>query len=452
MSTTRETVKIVIPEAYTDLDNREYRYLVYYGGRSAARSWSIARKLLRRGMKEKILVLCTRELQKSIKQSVHRLLKNQIELLKMQHFYDVKDSFIRGANGTEFIFLGLRYNTDEVKSTEGIDVAWIEEAHALSEDSFDLIDPTVRKDGSQIILSFNTRFKFDFTYQYFCEGDIPPDAMVKKTTHEDNPFITDRIITQMERMKEQDYEKYLHIWKGELKILAEGAVFGEQFRRARKEGRVTDFPITNAEVYTFWDLGKNNQTAIWFLQKVGHEYRFVDYYESRLKDIPHYCKVIKGIAPVTPAGEAEKCLITAEANARRQSYNYATHYMPHDISHDMLGMERTRQAQFESGGVKPIEKVPVVKSLDEGIEMVRGIFPECYFHKTFAERGIECLANYRYNYSEDRDTYTQNPHHDWASNGADSFRQFAQGFKEKTERKDSRKKSRRTNGAGAWMG
>jgi phage terminase large subunit len=415
------------PPIYDELDN-PYRYKILYGGRGAARSWTVARKLLRRGHKQKIRILCTRELQKSIKESVHKLLTDQIKLMNLESVYDWNKTGIWSKNGTEFMFLGVRHNPSEIKSLEGIDICWIEEGENLTEESWDIIDPTIRKEGSEIWANYNTRFKFDHLHKIFVIDTPPPGSLVIKASYDDNPWFPEVLRTQMENMKVADYEKYLHIWRGHLKILAQGAVYGSQIIQARKDGRIGVFPVTNGVVETFWDLGKNNQTSIWFMQKVGNQYRFIDYYESRLKEIPHYCKVLKGNAELTGPGDSEACPITEAANSRRARYNYGTHHMPHDIKQDMLGMAKTRQAQFEEGGVRPIQPVKQIKNVEAGIEMARDIFPECYFHEEFCDRGIEALSNYRYKYKSDDDTYAPQPHHDWASNGSDAFRQFPQGY------------------------
>lgn len=445
---TKQIVPVRLPPIYYPF-TEPHRYKVAYGGRGRGASWTIAQMLLLKGKASKRRVLCTRELQKSIKQSVHRLLKDTIYRMGLQDFYDVKEGGIYGINGTEFIFMGIRSNPEEVKSTEGLTDAWIEEAENLTEDSWDILDPTVRTEGSEIYISYNTRFKFDHIHQTFGTDNPPPDSVVIKATYKDNPWFPEVLRLQMESMKARDYEKYLHIWEGDLKQLAEGAIYGKQITEAKRDNRILDFPIVNNEVFTFWDLGKNNQTAIWFMQKVGSEYRFIDYYEARLEEIPHYCKVLKGQA-LTNTDDV--CPITDIANRRRSKYNYGTHYMPHDIATNVLGMQVSRRKQFENGGVSPIEKVTVIKNLSEGIEQTRDIFPQCYFHKTFCERGLDTLANYRYKYSEDNDTYQPNPNHDWSSNGADAFRQFAQGFRVKLESVDHRHKHteyRQTEGA--WM-
>jgi phage terminase large subunit len=421
-----ETV-VRFPKIYRELDN-PYRYKVVYGGRAAARSWTFARKLLIRGTTEKILVLCTRELQRSIKDSVHRLLKNQITLMGLDGFYTATDTSIKGINGTEFIFLGTKHNSSEIKSLEGVKICWIEEAHAITEDSWDIIDPTIRMEGSEIWISYNTRFKFDTIHKMFVIDKPPPGSLVLKTSFKDNPYLTDVLTEQMETMRSKDYEKYLNIWEGELKQLATGAVFGKQITEVKKGRRLLYIPVQkNCEVDTFSDLGKKDQTAFWFMQRVGMEYRFIDYYENRLEDVDHYTKVLKALA-----------------------YNYGTHYMPHDANHDRLGMKRNIKEQFEDGGIKPIKIVEVTKDKTFAVQQGRDAFGNCWFHlgkddeaskedgyiewledgmQTRAERmdkGFEALCNYRYKYNDTDDVYQKKPHHDWASNGADAFLQFAQ--------------------------
>ena len=424
------------PKVYKEFDN-PYRYKIAYGGRAAARSWTFGRKLLIRGTERKMLILCTRELQKSIKDSVHRLLKNQIDLMGLNGFYSSTDTSIKGLNGTEFIFLGTRHNPSEIKSLEGVDICWIEEAHSITEDSWDIIDPTIRKEGSEIWISYNTRFKFDTIHKMFVVDTPPPSSLVLKTSYEDNPYLTDVLKTQMETMKVKDYEKYLNIWGGELKQLATGAVFGKQITETKKAGRLCVVPVQKScEVHTFNDIGKNDPCAWWFMQQVGKEYRFIDYYENRLEDVDHYVRVVKALG-----------------------YNYGKHWMPHDTDHDRLGMKRNIKEQFEDGGIKPIEIVDRVSDKYIAIQQANDVFPSCWFHSTELEpaeiekregyiewlregwqtraqrmeKGWEMLCNYRYKYNDSDDMFQSKPHHDRASNGADAFMQFAQGYVEDTD-------------------
>jgi hypothetical protein len=231
----------------------------------------------------------------------------------------------------------------------------------------------------------------------------------------------------MQTAKESDYEKYLHIWEGELKTLAEGAIFGAQVLKAKKEERFLKIPIVSgSQVFTFWDLGRNDHTAVWFMQNIGKEYRMIDYYENRLQDIEHYCKVIAG--QLNPE-EMRLAGVTEADQHRRSSFLYGEHFMPHDVKAQSLGMKLTREQQFKEGGVKPITVVKRIALKNDAIEMARQIFAEVWFDEVNCSRGIECLSNYRYEYNDNKDTHNQSPFHDWASNGADAFMQFAQGYR-----------------------
>ena len=173
------------------------RYKVMWGGRGSSKSWTVARTLLNLGTTRKLRILCTRELQKSIGQSVHKLLSDQITNLGLEDFYDIQKQGIYGKNGTEFMFLGTRHNPQEIKSTEGIDICWIEEGHNLTEASWDIIDPTIRKEGydehgvwraSEIWITYNTRFKYDHLHKFFVVDRPPDDAWVCQVSFWDNPF------------------------------------------------------------------------------------------------------------------------------------------------------------------------------------------------------------------------------------------------------------------------
>lgn len=396
--------QIQIPSAFRELFTPK-RYKVYYGGRGGAKTWAFADALLLRAIQAPVLVLCVRELQKSIKESVHGILAAQIKRHGLQDHFEVLQSEIKGRNGSRFIFAGIRYNSDEIKGTEGVDVCWVEEAHNVTDQSWELLIPTIRKPGSEIWISFNPHNKHDATYQRFIINQHP-DSTVRKVSWRDNPWFPDVLKREMEHLKATDYEDYLHVWEGEFRQFADGAIYNQQLRKAREEGRITTVPIDPiCEVYTFWDLGRNDQTAIWFGQKVGQEMRFIDYYESRLVGLDHYVKVLKD-----------------------KGYNYGTHYLPHDVEVTELSTNHSRREMLETAGIKPIQVVPRVNSVNEGIEMTRKAFAYCWFDKDRCERGLEALSNYQYVFDDKFDTFRQTPLHNWASNGADAFRQFGQGF------------------------
>jgi phage terminase large subunit len=191
-------------------------------------------------------VLCTREIQNSIKDSVHKLLKDQINEMGLNDYFIVTRDEIRSKIGSEFIFKGLRHNIQEIKSTEGIDICWVEEAQSVSKESWDLLIPTIRKEGSEIWVSFNPHFVEDETYQRFVVNP-PPNAIVVKVNYYDNPFFPDVLREEMEYLKKIDYNYYKHIWEGECLVYDDKQVFKDKF-----EAGV--LPV-NDEIYQGLDFG-----------------------------------------------------------------------------------------------------------------------------------------------------------------------------------------------------
>jgi phage terminase large subunit len=396
------------PEAFGDLFTHS-RYKVYYGGRGGAKSWNFARALVLEGYAKTIRVLCAREVQNSIRQSVHRLLEEQIGLLGLSSFYTVTDRAIRGNNGTEFIFEGLSRNVDKIKSMEGIDRCWVEEAQSVSEESWKLLIPTIRKPGSEIWVSFNPGVKADATYQRFVLNP-PQGAVVKKVGWRDNPWFPDELKFELEHLKLVDYDEYMHVWEGELKEFAHGAIYGAELKRARRDDRITNIPIeTSLPVNTFWDLGRNDSTGIWFHQRNGFENRFIHTYDCSLVGLDHYIQYLHDWS-------------------REHNVTYGEHYLPHDVEVTELTSNKSRREILEAGGIKPIVTVPRVQALNEGIEQTRRQFNSCYFDEEGCEDGLEALSNYQYAYDENNQTFRPSPLHNWASHYADAFRQFGQGY------------------------
>jgi len=171
---------------------KKSRYKVLWGGRGGAKSWGIARALLILGTKSPLRILCAREFQTSIKDSVHKLLSDQVVALGLTDFYEVIDRTIRGKNGTEFNFVGLKNNVANVKSYEGVDICWVEEAQTVSSRSWDVLVPTIRKEKSEIWISFNPDFESDATYQRFILH-APENAIVQKINWNDNPWFPETL-------------------------------------------------------------------------------------------------------------------------------------------------------------------------------------------------------------------------------------------------------------------
>lgn len=193
-----------------------YRYLVLAGGRGSGKSWSVARALLIRGCRERIRWLCCRELQNSIGESVHKLFETQIQALGLGAYFDVQRDGVYGKNGTEFFYKGIRNDPQAVKSTENLDGAWVEEGQSISAASWEALDPTVRRDGSQIIVTYNPRFATDTVHAMFVDpATRPARTWYKSLNYTDNPYFTEVNREQMEHMRRVNPLMYQHVWRGE---------------------------------------------------------------------------------------------------------------------------------------------------------------------------------------------------------------------------------------------
>ena len=381
------------------------RYKVLYGGRGGGRSWACARALLLKGVQSPIRVLCARELQNSISDSVHRLLADQISGLGLDAYYQVQMARILGTNGTLFSFEGIKNNVTKIKSYEGIDYCWVEEAHKVSRNSWSILIPTVRKENSEIWMTFNPELETDYTYLRFVKEKDDSQMLVIKTTWRDNPFFPEVLMREMEAEKARDYDSYLNIWEGFCRQVLEGAVYAKELRKAQEEERICTVPwVREAPVDVFFDLGRADATAIWFAQRVAMQYRILHYYAATGEDIIHYVKYLQN-----------------------REYVYGTVWLPHDAYAKQLGTKRSIQEIVHSHGFKT-QKVPKL-SLTDGINAARLILPNCYFDEDGCEEGIQALRHYRYKVVDGQ--YSNEPLHDWASDGADSFRYLAIAFRER---------------------
>ena len=234
----KENEQVTIEEDYEPLiyhitGNPEHkaRYKIYYGGRGGGKSWGIARALLYCGAirGKPLRILCAREVQNSITDSVHKLLKDEIERSEfLSQFYIVQNTQITGKNGTQFIFKGIAHDPMQIKSLEGIDICWVEEAQKVSEDSWDILIPTIRKANSEIWVSFNPYLETDSTYKRFVLN-TPPNTILKKVNWQDNPYFPKELADEKDYIKEVDYDMYLHIWEGNCKTASDAQIFRGKF-------------------------------------------------------------------------------------------------------------------------------------------------------------------------------------------------------------------------------
>lgn len=217
---------IQIPEAFEFLYEGESRYRAAYGGRGSGKSHAFAQALIVRGVQRPTRWLCCREIQLSLKASVRQLLVDKIKATGFErHYADSTDTEIRGRNGTLITFAGLRTNPDSVKSTEGLDGAWIEEASTVSQRSIDLLIPTLRKPGSEIWATWNPRRKDDPIDALLRGVELPPRAIVRRVNWDDNPWFPEVLREEMLYDRRRDPDKYAHIWLGEYQRNSEARVF-----------------------------------------------------------------------------------------------------------------------------------------------------------------------------------------------------------------------------------
>lgn len=381
-----------------------HRYKIAYGGRGGAKSWGFGRALVILGAQRKLRVLCAREFQNSIAESAHALLAQQVDLLGLSHLYDTQEKRILGTNGTEFIFKGLRHNVASVKSTEGVDVCWVEEARTVSKTSWDVLIPTIRKEGSEIWISFNTELEADETYQRFV-AHPPTGARVVKIGWEDNPWFPAVLRQEALDLKARDPVAYETVWGGHCKQVLDGAIYTHEILAAAREKRFTKVPFDPSKrVHTFWDLGRADKTSIWFAQIVGFEFRLIDFYENRGFALQHYLDVLA-------------------ARTAEQGYAYGEHWLPHDAQNELLASERTIEQQMWAAGHEV--RITPRLTVAAGIDAARQLFARCWFDEERCADGLQGLRNYRYDVDEKTQAFSKNPLHDEASHAADAFRYFA---------------------------
>lgn len=232
-------LEVAIPEKFEPLFE-PHRYKIFYGGRGGAKSWAFARALLIRSIQKRTRVLCTREFQLSIEESVYRLLESQIDELGLAPFFVLKQHAIVGRNGSEFIFAGLRSNVRQIKSMEGLDVVWVEEADKVSDDSWSVLIPTVRKKDSEIWICFNPGLPTDPTWRRFVENP-PPDSVVVKVGWQDNPWLPETLTAEKDYLYSIDPEAASHIWGGGF----EPPKFGRVYKGFNRETHVRPVEYQN---------------------------------------------------------------------------------------------------------------------------------------------------------------------------------------------------------------
>ena len=400
------------------------RYKVLYGGRGGAKSWGIARALLIIGAQKPTRVLCAREFQTSIKDSVHKLLSDQIFAMGLEDFYEITQTTIRAKNGSEFNFVGLKNNVANIKSFEGVDICWVEEAQTTSKLSWNVLIPTIRKEGSEIWISFNPELETDETFQRFVVNP-PEGAIVQKINWSDNPWFPETLRLEKDALYARDKEAYNTVWEGVCRQTVDGAIFAREMVAAEIEGRITRVPYDPIKpVHAVFDLGWSDATAIWFVQFIGMETRLIRYIENNQQTISWYL-----------------------AEMQKFGYVYDTLWLPHDAAAKNLGTGKSIEEIVRATGmnVRILPRVPVTESINSA----RTVFNKCYFDRENTHQGLQCLRHYRYDVDPDTKMFSKIPLHDNYSHGADAFRYI--GLMINEPRKPAKSKAAYSVPAG-WMG
>lgn len=392
-------VEMKIPPVFKALDD-PYDYYVIKGGRGSAKSESVGRKLLLKGIESKRKIVCGREFQSSIKESVYDMLGDFVSTYHLEKFYTVLKTEIIGANGTTFSFTGLRHSINSIKSMYDVDDFWGEEAQTFSANTFKILLPTIRKPGSRLYFTMNPDLEEDPAYQTLVVNP-PPNTLVLTVNHDQNPYFPERLRHLMEKDKAEDYDKYLNVWEGQCRQAIEGAIFARHLETAASEGRITDDVEYNPSVpvHTWWDLGKRNKTAIWVGQYVAMQWRMLHCIVGFGRDLEDYMSDLEALP-----------------------YTYGTHYLPHDAQQDRMGMQRTVEDQVRAR-LGNVEIVPVVSHKINSIEAAKAIFPLVWFHKTNCADGLYHMRRYAYAISETGKVGAEPDHAH--SDAPDAFQCFA---------------------------
>lgn len=191
------------------------RNKVLYGGRFSSKSWDAAGFSIYLADNYKLRILCARQFQNKIEESVYSLLKVQIERFGLKDRFRILNNKIENIyTGTEFLFYGLWRNIDEIKSLEGVDICWLEEAHNVTKEQWEILEPTIRKEYSQFWIIFNPKLTTDFVYRRFVTNP-PPNTIVRKINYPDNPFLSKTALAVAHAAMEEDIENYNHIYLGQ---------------------------------------------------------------------------------------------------------------------------------------------------------------------------------------------------------------------------------------------
>lgn len=400
LSSTENRPRIEIGPVFEPLLEKS-RYKAAYGGRGSGKSQFFADlMLIYATRKPGFRALCCREVQKSLKESAKRLLEQKIEQRGLSKLFEVQEAQIKTPGGGVIVFAGLQDHTSEsIKSYEGFDVAWVEEAQTVSERSLNLLRPTIRSPGSEIWFSWNPRHESDAVDKVMRGGETPTGSIVVKANWDANDWFPAELEQERLDCLRQQPDQYDHIWEGGYVTVAEGAYFARDLAQARLDGRIGQIaPDPILQYRAYWDIGVRDATSIWVAQVSGQTIKVLDYYEASGQPLASHIEWL-----------------------RSKGYGSALCVLPHDgAKHDAITAIRfedhIRAAGFEVETVPNQGRGAAIKR----IEAARRLFPRIWFDEAKCAGGLKALGWY-HEKKDDHRNIGLGPEHDWASHAADAF-------------------------------
>lgn len=408
------------------------RYKGAYGGRGSGKSQFFADLMVATAIRKPgFRGLCCREVQKSLKESAKRLIEQKIGAHGVGRLFEVQESQIKTPGGGLIVFAGLQDHTSEsIKSYEGFDVAWIEEAQTVSPRSLNLLRPTIRAPGSELWFSWNPRMKTDAVDQMLRGEELPTGATVVRANWDANPWFPAELEQERLDCLRQQPDQYAHIWEGDYVTVADGAYFAKPLALARSEGRIGNIapdPLMTFRAY--WDIGgtgaKADACSIWIAQFIGREIRVIDYYEAVGQPLAAHVEWL-----------------------RSNGYGAALCVLPHDgVTHDRVFSVSYDGALKQAGFSTEVVKNQGAGAATQRIEAARRLFPRIWFNEPKTKPGLDALGWYHEKRDEARGIGL-GPDHDWSSHGADAFGLMCVHY---SEPQVNRAPKRQYHGAGGWM-
>ncbi|HWU63579.1 MAG TPA: PBSX family phage terminase large subunit [Ensifer sp.] len=397
------------------------RYKAAYGGRGGAKSHFFAEQIIVRCYARQTRVVCIREVQKSIKDSVRQLLIDKIAKLGLEAYFEILETEIRGPNGSVIIFVGMQaYNSENIKSLEGFDIAWVEEGQTFSQRSLDMLRPTIRKEGSELWFSWNPRYKTDAVDKFFRKRK-PDNAIVVKVGWQDNPWFPAVLRKEMEDDFAADEDKAEHIWNGEYGA-GQGAILAKWVNKARRLGRIHEavsFDPDGAPIEIFSDIGFRDTACWWFWQRKPGGYSIFAYDFDHGLDADDWIDRLKAKLVELKIPPHKLGIIWLPPDAKAKTFQ---------SKHS--AMERFLKAFPDKVKVKPASK----KS--DQINAARTIIGQCEINSVACEDGLDGLEAWEFDYNEDQQVFSREPKHDWASHRGDSFSYGCEMMQEPAQFKD----------------